>query len=677
MKELSAMVKNGELNGEDYLTARFDIPQVLVVSQPMQDNQKLDIYSEQINFDQDPVIFLKDSKETHKLRATESYILDSKGDRIYKNNNCGNLMGTEIRSSQYWKLNENLPGISEISANLYDILLSPEGDLDIDPSMIFQGNSITFDSVITSGNPNYCYGYSTIMDVGMISVYDIRTVISIRIDDIIQTKYPIQSAILNLTISSFPNSSETIQTRAYEIISDWSESNVTWNSRFSGVNWTTPGGDYNSSVASDIVNISNSYSNPIRYDVTKIIQSHASQDIKDVSRQGILIKTLNLPNISCSFKSSEATSDRPSLTITYNTPQLGGHASSIWDFTPQAAGSVDDRINNLNADNLKIHRYYFEDNANKDIVKQLSDKESPAGSKFIYDFHVFGIVFTVTKDVDGNIIDYTCLKTPAQYASWVTSYLQNIATYVNDGTIAGIEIANEEDNSCTYKDNNGTVTGHPVWKLPDLQNPVSVSTLTSAGWHKAGENLGVYIAAARDAIKNLYPNLPIIAPAINFAKGLNDLDAYSQPTGSNAFLRGIISKIINDNGGSLSKLPDGISVHGYANQNRPEGIGDSGTYQYWYNRLNTLDSICSSFNYYPQFLQTEYGFSDNTSSGWTCINGSETSQAIYYMRRLIMDTVMRSHNSSDKSKFWNCSLIYTHLWDYTGVENFSKSRLYQ
>ena len=648
-KEISALVQKGELDGEDYLTARFDIPQVFFRSQPMQDNEKVNVYAKEIDFDRNPLTFVLDGKEVHQVRLAESYIIDPEGKRIWNNAGTDDAAATGIRSSQVWRLNEGQPGIAEISANLGDILKSPEGDLVIDPSSDFKDNNNTFDATLSGVSPNTRYGNSNQIDVGT-ATGDLRTVIAFRIDPIFQTKYPIKSAILDVTMAYFPYSSETIQTRAYQISKDWSENLVTWNSP-----WTSVGGDYVNSVSSSVVNISNSYINPIRYDVTKIIQAHATQEIKDVSKKGILIKKENSPTIYCSFYSSEATSNRPSLTVYYNTPQFGGHTSTFWN-NPAPIGALNDRIYYLNGDNLKVHRYFFEDNTN--IVSSLGMIESATGSKFIYNFDIFNKAYTTTIDSASNIISCTILRTPVQYADWVANYLQSVTPYVDNGTIVGIELGNEEDNTCMYKDNRGGITQHPHWNVPDLQNPVDETTMTPAGWLRAGENLASYIAAAQSKIKSMYPNLPVFAPAISLHHELDRIEN-GQYSGTNAFLRGLIGKIIRDNNGNQSKLPDIISIHGYTGKDRPEGWGYS-NYRYWHNRLDTLNTICSSFNYYPQFSQTEYGFAD--TGGWASNGASETSQAIYYLCRIIMDAVNRSHPASDKAKFWSQSLIYTHLW---------------
>ena len=664
-KEISALVQKGELDGEDYLTARFDIPQVFFRSQPMQDNEKVNVYAKDIDFDRNPLTFVLDGKEVHQVRLAESYIIDPEGKRIWNNAGPDDAAATGIRSSQVWRLNEGQPGIAEISANLGDILKSPEGDLVIDPSSDFKDNNNTFDATLSGVSPNTRYGNSNQIDVGT-ATGDLRTVIAFRIDPIFQTKYPIKSAILDVTMAYFPYSSETIQTRAYQISRDWSENLVTWNSP-----WTSVGGDYVNSVSSSVVNISNSYINPIRYDVTKIIQAHATQEIKDVSKKGILIKKENSPTIYCSFYSSEATSNRPSLTVYYNTPQFGGHTSDAWNYINNEKGLWSERISYLNNDNLKIHRYYFSDDVN--VVMNEATAEYAAGSKLLYNIHVFDIVNAVTYDnlIPHNIINFSQNKSTSQYASWVTSYLNNLSTYVDNGTIVGIEIGNEEDTWGTYKDYRGVVTRHPLWKVPDLPSggEVDQDTLTPAGWQKAGENLAPYIAAAQTAIKSMYPNLPVFAPAISYHQELDRVEN-GQYSGTNAFLRGMIAKIMSDNGGSQSKLPDVISIHGYTLKGRPEGWS-SDTIKYWYDHLDSLQSICSAYNYYPQFSQTEYGFANSSSSAFGCNIADETSQAIYYLRRFIMDGVMRSHPASDKAKFWSHSLIYTHLWGETGWMKFS------
>ena len=51
VKELSALLKKGNISGDDFLTARFDIPQILITSQAKRGDESIDIYTDNLDFD--------------------------------------------------------------------------------------------------------------------------------------------------------------------------------------------------------------------------------------------------------------------------------------------------------------------------------------------------------------------------------------------------------------------------------------------------------------------------------------------------------------------------------------------------------------------------------------------------------------------------------------------------
>ena len=65
-----------------FLTARFDIPAVMVTNQAHQNGQPADLYAESLNVNQNPLEFVKDEKVVHKLRIAETYVLDANGEPI-------------------------------------------------------------------------------------------------------------------------------------------------------------------------------------------------------------------------------------------------------------------------------------------------------------------------------------------------------------------------------------------------------------------------------------------------------------------------------------------------------------------------------------------------------------------------------------------------------------------
>ena len=79
----------------------------------------------------------------------------------------------------------------------------------------------------------------------------------------------------------------------------------------------------------------------------------------------------------------------------------------------------------------------------------------------------------------------------------------------------------------------------------------------------------------------------------------------------------------------------------------------------WIQRLNTLNQICSVYDYHPRFAQTESGFSPSADSVYGCQNANVLTQAVYYMRRVLLDATMRS----DAGDFWTYSLYWVHHYN--------------
>jgi len=148
MNDIRADVRSGKLNADEYLTARFDIPNIWVTGEACQSGEPCDLYAERLDVQQ-PVEFVKDGKVVQKLRPVETHVLDAKGEPIVTFDEKDT-----IRSAQSWRLKKDAPGVAEMSANLGDLAKAKDGDVAIDPSIIFSGEGFygggdTYDTYIS------------------------------------------------------------------------------------------------------------------------------------------------------------------------------------------------------------------------------------------------------------------------------------------------------------------------------------------------------------------------------------------------------------------------------------------------------------------------------------------------------------------------------------------------
>jgi len=148
MNDIRADVRSGKLNADEYLTARFDIPNIWVTGEARQGGEPCDLYAERLEVQQ-PVEFVKEGKVVQKLRPVETHMLDAKGEPIVTFDEKDT-----IRSAQSWRLKKDAPGVAEMSANLGDLAKAKDGDVAIDPSIIFSGEGFygggdTYDTYIS------------------------------------------------------------------------------------------------------------------------------------------------------------------------------------------------------------------------------------------------------------------------------------------------------------------------------------------------------------------------------------------------------------------------------------------------------------------------------------------------------------------------------------------------
>ncbi|RJP22368.1 MAG: formylglycine-generating enzyme family protein [Candidatus Omnitrophota bacterium] len=241
---------------------------------------------------------------------------------------------------------------------------------------------------------------------------------------------------------------------------------------------------------------------------------------------------------------------------------------------------------------------------------------------------------------------YTC--DADGYADWIEYRLNQIEQAVPGAignTIIGIQLGNEEEGK--WRNENGVI-------------------YEEGNTFYSGRIFADYYLAARDRIKSKWPNLDILSGSVESHRSLdfNLGGVASRWMGDNgkwarAFLNGMIQQIMERPDGGVQKLPDIIAVNGYPGIAPPEYLCQGEGTKEWIQRLTTLNTICRFYEYQPRFAQTECGFSPQTASVYGCENASELTQAVYYLRRALMDSAMRS----DDGDFWTYSLYWVHHYN--------------
>lgn len=168
---------------------------------------------------------------------------------------------------------------------------------------------IVYDTYISSSSPSTNYGYSSEVKVSSNNT-DIGL---IRINN---PSIPAESTVVDafFTIPYYysSNTSNYARVAAYQILSNWYESNVTWNSSPS-MSQTQLGSDYALGGATS--------TNPstISLDITSLAKKWYSEES---SNYGIACKHIGGTSSTVLFKSWESYSERATLTIDYNLDSL-------------------------------------------------------------------------------------------------------------------------------------------------------------------------------------------------------------------------------------------------------------------------------------------------------------------------------------------------------------------
>ncbi|HEY7501227.1 MAG TPA: DNRLRE domain-containing protein [Vicinamibacterales bacterium] len=132
---------------------------------------------------------------------------------------------------------------------------------------------------------------------------------------------PVSSAVLTLTVrSGLGTAGSTRPVSAYRMTQPFVEREATWNSRWSGNPWDTPGGDLAESVST--VNVTNTVGAKINFDVTSLVQRAVNGEFGLRYTRIALIDVGGGGDVKESYReyhSSEAasTDDRPQLRVVY------------------------------------------------------------------------------------------------------------------------------------------------------------------------------------------------------------------------------------------------------------------------------------------------------------------------------------------------------------------------
>ncbi len=616
--QLRAGVFAGVLAEDAFLTARFEIPEVFITSEARQEGQSRDLYAEPIDTNQ-TLRFVRDGEVVCSLRPVEAYPLDENGDPIESIDES-----PQIRTAQYWKLNENAPGTAEISAHLGDLANAPYGDIAIDPSHSFFSNNYTEDSLLNENSPTTNYGSATSFTFDN---DDDRLIFGFIVNIVISSATIINAATLRLYMND-SNLTSDAEARAFSVTENWYESYVTYNNRLSGTSWSTAGGSFDEPMTPPVVLPANQDNIYIDFDVTNAMTIQLASGTSYVRDRGFIITSDDLPLYkffqirSCEYGT---VLQRPRLTVIYDSPLFGAHNA----FTSVA---LDTNLERQKKDHLHCIRYFAHDYYSG-YIDTIVDSSYDQGLKVVPCFVAGASTCWMHCLEEGSYDTGNNVPDADEYASFVMYRLNRVSDYI-DGTISNtitdVELGNEE-------------AGESLWG----------NTSTPSNAYNAGGNFALYYLEARDRIKSEWPYLKIHSGGSNA-----DHKTLSYPDGDvpgigkydRAFYCGFIDTVRSESGGSLHRLPEVISIHG-SMYCPPEDLHQTnGSRKTWLQRIDDIFDTCNRGGYRPDFSITEYAFLKNEDF-------TETSQAIFYLRRVLMDATMLTEI---ERRPWHSSIYFSH-----------------
>ena len=671
MSQMRTEVLDGKLNADDYLTARFDIPNVWVTGEARQGGEVCDLYADRLDVQQ-PVEFVKDGKVVQKLRPVETYVLDEKGEPIVSFEKDG-----FIRSAQTWQLKKNASGVAEMSANLGDLVKAQDGDVVIDPSAIFTGEGFygagdTYDTYISQQYPSTNYGTSQYLYLDGNTNAEKRILLGFSH----ATTKLAGRTILSATIGLYPNaisgSPSNATACAYKVTHNWYMSSVTWTNSGSGGNWSSSGGDYTTDYQSKYVKLPTSVDGKwVEFDVSQTFKSHYTTSTYDPGDKGFLIKTVNSPSAYWRFYASEfGTAEyRPVMVVQFSATNYGAEPGGGWweknllttsgvkSATQKIAWPVERRLDYMKVDNLNTLQYIchlsFGFTEVRNLLYNICYNAKLKGVKVIPQFTI-GDIRSSTNAIDLSDTIRDTLQAAEDFDS-----------YISDGVIVGVEIGGEEESK---------------WK----DNPPSV---WFGDWSD-GANFADYYLPIRHKIKKNWPNLKIISGGSIEKHDSLKWNPNNGAGSAGEFIRGFIARVIEAatsvDLGKYDYLPESISIHSYTGVYPPENLisAERGKpITEFQHRLKELYDLCNDYGYLPNFCITEYGYSPNEripisifplsnqslTNGYACGNATEETQAVYYLRSVLISSTNvpdATMSTPKKGIGWEWSSCFHHPQDF-------------
>lgn len=105
------------------------------------------------------------------------------------------------------------------------------------------GYDMCADAQLLESNPSGHYGESATMSVGNTGLGDSRAIALFDIAGALPAGAVVRKAVMTLYVDDYYGECD-VEFDVFPLGSSWYEPDVTWNNRFSGVPWDTPGGDY-------------------------------------------------------------------------------------------------------------------------------------------------------------------------------------------------------------------------------------------------------------------------------------------------------------------------------------------------------------------------------------------------------------------------------------------------
>ncbi|MDI6916824.1 MAG: DNRLRE domain-containing protein [Thermoplasmatales archaeon] len=244
---------------------------------------------------------------------------------------------------------------------------------------------ITVDSNTNYGTNNMWLGYYS----GAAPSGKERILLQFELSDISKDAVIIKSAV---SVYEYSGSEGSIDVEAHRVIQMWDETKVTWNS-YDGTNaWTTPGGDFDSSVE-DIITIPDKTARWCTWDITQLTKKWVNGTYPNY---GIMLRGTDAVEGSATsndkwFRADDYTSDytqRPKIEITLRYPAdiaiTGENTGDSFGYSVCSAGDVNnDGINDFVAgapynDNTAsnagaVYTFYGRNSMPKEINAGASD----------------------------------------------------------------------------------------------------------------------------------------------------------------------------------------------------------------------------------------------------------------------------------------------------------------